>query len=50
MFIMPGVRDEHYMTDEDLDEQFGNEPVNLNARQMMSWKNNHPMTKSRIFY
>ena len=26
MFIMPGDRDEHYMTDEELDEQFGNEP------------------------
>ena len=26
MFIMPGDRDENYMTDEELDEQFGNEP------------------------
>ena len=29
MFIMPGDRDEHYMTDEELDEQFGNEPGEL---------------------
>ena len=29
MFIMPGDRDEHYMTDEELDEQFGNELDNI---------------------
>ena len=29
MYIMPGDRDEHYMTDEELDEQFGNEPGEL---------------------
>ena len=29
MFIMLGDRDEHYMTDEELDEQFGNEPGEL---------------------